>query len=224
MNWRSTPPRREVTLDRAVERDRRRTAGCVSSPSTCLRRASAGKRDRVGGRRDLADVTCFLHCSRSMMAKSCFFQPMLRTAVRNSLVVAVVGNGMCSRRPISERGRAEDLAHRIRVTLEKSGLQKEPLGVDIIVVTKGGYAVITRFPAEELLLAGSHCVMVNDPLATARKTEATPHSASGPDGGGQSPESACSSRGLNSPSFWSLPLDIKRSAFRARAAWHRNPA
>lgn len=103
-----------------------------------------------------------------MMAK--FFQPMLRAAVRNSLVVAVVGNGMCRRRPISEMGRAEDVAHGIRVTLEKRGLQKEPLGVDIIVVTK-----------ERLR---------SDHALSCRR----------------------------------VALDIKRSAFRALAAWHRNPA
>jgi hypothetical protein len=34
--------------------------------------------------------------------------------------------------------------------------------------------VITRFPAEELLVAGSHYVTVNGPLPTVRETEASP--------------------------------------------------
>jgi Xaa-Pro aminopeptidase len=43
-----------------------------------------------------------------------------------------------------------------------------------IVVTPTGHEVITRFPAEELLVAGSHYVTVNGPLPTVRETEAPP--------------------------------------------------
>jgi hypothetical protein len=43
-----------------------------------------------------------------------------------------------------------------------------------IVVTPTGHEVITRFPAEELLVAGSHYVTVNGPLPTVRETEASP--------------------------------------------------
>jgi Xaa-Pro aminopeptidase len=40
-----------------------------------------------------------------------------------------------------------------------------------IVVTASGHEVITRFPAEELLVAGAHYVTVNGPLAMARESE-----------------------------------------------------
>jgi len=40
-----------------------------------------------------------------------------------------------------------------------------------IVVTATGHEVITRFPAEELLVAGAHYVTVNGPLAAAREPE-----------------------------------------------------
>jgi Xaa-Pro aminopeptidase len=43
-----------------------------------------------------------------------------------------------------------------------------------IVVTEAGHEVITRFPAEELLVAGAHYFTVNGPLATTRETEAAP--------------------------------------------------
>src|SRR3974390_1907227 len=43
-----------------------------------------------------------------------------------------------------------------------------------IVVTETGHEVITRFPAEELLVAGAHYFTVNGPLSTARETEAAP--------------------------------------------------
>ena len=43
-----------------------------------------------------------------------------------------------------------------------------------IVVTETGHEVITRFPAEELLVAGAHYVTVNGPLSTTRETEAPP--------------------------------------------------
>jgi len=42
------------------------------------------------------------------------------------------------------------------------------------VVTETGHEVITRFPAEELLVAGRHYYTVNGPLATTRETEAAP--------------------------------------------------
>jgi hypothetical protein len=45
-----------------------------------------------------------------------------------------------------------------------------------IVVTPTGHEVITRFPAEELLVAGAHYVTVNGPLPTIRETEARPAS------------------------------------------------
>ena len=43
-----------------------------------------------------------------------------------------------------------------------------------IVVTPTGHEVITRFPAEELLVAGAHYHTVNGPLPTIRETEARP--------------------------------------------------
>ena len=43
-----------------------------------------------------------------------------------------------------------------------------------IVVTPTGHEVITRFPAEELLVAGAHYFTVNGPLPTTRETEAPP--------------------------------------------------
>src|SRR6266568_4197104 len=43
-----------------------------------------------------------------------------------------------------------------------------------IVVTPTGHEVITRFPAEELLVAGAHYFTVNGPLPTTRETEAEP--------------------------------------------------
>jgi hypothetical protein len=35
--------------------------------------------------------------------------------------------------------------------------------------------VITRFPAEELLVAGAHYFTVNGPLSTTRETETAPN-------------------------------------------------
>jgi Xaa-Pro aminopeptidase len=43
-----------------------------------------------------------------------------------------------------------------------------------IVVTETGHEVITRFPAEELLVAGQRYYTVNGPLPTTRETETTP--------------------------------------------------
>jgi hypothetical protein len=43
-----------------------------------------------------------------------------------------------------------------------------------IVVTPTGHEVITRFPAEKLLVAGAHYVSVTGPLETLRETEAPP--------------------------------------------------
>src|ERR1700735_3031283 len=43
-----------------------------------------------------------------------------------------------------------------------------------IVVTPTGHEVITRFPAEELLVAGAHYFTVNGPLPTTRETETVP--------------------------------------------------
>jgi Xaa-Pro aminopeptidase len=43
-----------------------------------------------------------------------------------------------------------------------------------IVVTETGHEVITRFPAEELLVAGRHYVTVNGPLAAVRESESQP--------------------------------------------------
>jgi hypothetical protein len=43
-----------------------------------------------------------------------------------------------------------------------------------IVVTPTGHEVITRFPAEELLVAGAHYFTVNGPLPTTRESEAPP--------------------------------------------------
>jgi Xaa-Pro aminopeptidase len=43
-----------------------------------------------------------------------------------------------------------------------------------IVVTATGHEVITKFPAEKLLVAGSHYVTVDGPLPATRETEAAP--------------------------------------------------
>src|SRR5258706_516410 len=43
-----------------------------------------------------------------------------------------------------------------------------------IVVTETGHEVITRFPAEELLVAGRHYFAVDGPLAAIRETESKP--------------------------------------------------
>ena len=43
-----------------------------------------------------------------------------------------------------------------------------------IVVTATGHEVITRFPAESLLVAGAHYFTVNGPLPTTRESEAGP--------------------------------------------------
>jgi hypothetical protein len=43
-----------------------------------------------------------------------------------------------------------------------------------IVVTPTGHEVITRFPAEKLLVAGAHYVTVDGPLPTTRETESAP--------------------------------------------------
>jgi Xaa-Pro aminopeptidase len=43
-----------------------------------------------------------------------------------------------------------------------------------IVVTATGHEVITRFPAEQLLVAGAHYYTVNGPLPTTRESEASP--------------------------------------------------
>jgi hypothetical protein len=43
-----------------------------------------------------------------------------------------------------------------------------------IVVTETGHEVITRFPAEELLVAGQRYYTVNGPLPTTRETETAP--------------------------------------------------
>jgi Xaa-Pro aminopeptidase len=43
-----------------------------------------------------------------------------------------------------------------------------------VVVTEAGHEVITRFPAEKLLVAGAHYVTVDGPLPTIRETEAPP--------------------------------------------------
>jgi hypothetical protein len=43
-----------------------------------------------------------------------------------------------------------------------------------IVVTETGHEVITRFPAEELLVAGRHYFTVNGSLPAIRETEAKP--------------------------------------------------
>jgi Xaa-Pro aminopeptidase len=43
-----------------------------------------------------------------------------------------------------------------------------------IVVTEKGHEVITRFPAEELLVAGRHYFTVNGPLPAIRESESEP--------------------------------------------------
>jgi hypothetical protein len=43
-----------------------------------------------------------------------------------------------------------------------------------IVVTETGHEVITRFPAEKLLVAGAPYVTVDGPLPTTRENEAAP--------------------------------------------------
>jgi hypothetical protein len=44
-----------------------------------------------------------------------------------------------------------------------------------IVVTPTGHEVITRFPAEQLLVAGATYVTVDGPLKTTRELEGTPN-------------------------------------------------
>jgi hypothetical protein len=43
-----------------------------------------------------------------------------------------------------------------------------------IVVTQTGHEVITRFPAEQLMVAGAHYHTVSGPLSTTREHEAPP--------------------------------------------------
>src|SRR5258707_614281 len=43
-----------------------------------------------------------------------------------------------------------------------------------IVVTETGHEVITRFPADQLMVAGAHYFTVNGPLSTTRENEALP--------------------------------------------------
>jgi Xaa-Pro aminopeptidase len=43
-----------------------------------------------------------------------------------------------------------------------------------IVVTPTGHEIITRFPAEQLLVAGAHYVSVNGPISTTRENEPPP--------------------------------------------------
>jgi hypothetical protein len=43
-----------------------------------------------------------------------------------------------------------------------------------IVVTETGHEVITRFPAEKLLVAGAQYYTVGGPLPAIRETESTP--------------------------------------------------
>ena len=43
-----------------------------------------------------------------------------------------------------------------------------------IVVTEAGHEVITRFPAEQLMVAGAHYFTVNGPLSTTRENEQAP--------------------------------------------------
>jgi hypothetical protein len=43
-----------------------------------------------------------------------------------------------------------------------------------IVVTETGHEVITRFPAEKLMIAGAHYHTVEGPLPTEREQEAPP--------------------------------------------------
>ncbi|MGA2696677.1 MAG: hypothetical protein ABSE92_11485, partial [Terriglobales bacterium] len=43
-----------------------------------------------------------------------------------------------------------------------------------IVVTPTGHEVITRFPADKLMVAGAHYFTVEGPLPTTRETESAP--------------------------------------------------
>src|SRR6202046_308947 len=43
-----------------------------------------------------------------------------------------------------------------------------------IVVTETGHEIITRFPAEQLLVGGAHYFTVGGPLSTTRESEAAP--------------------------------------------------
>jgi hypothetical protein len=43
-----------------------------------------------------------------------------------------------------------------------------------IVVTEKGHEVITRFPAEKLLVAGAHYYTVGGPLPTTREIDSAP--------------------------------------------------
>ena len=51
-----------------------------------------------------------------------------------------------------------------------------------IVVTETGHEVITRFPAEQLLVAGAPFVTVGGTLPTVRETEAPPNAGRQEDG------------------------------------------
>ena len=42
------------------------------------------------------------------------------------------------------------------------------------MVTETGHEVITRFPAEQLMVAGAHYHTVNGPMSTTREHEAPP--------------------------------------------------
>jgi hypothetical protein len=43
------------------------------------------------------------------------------------------------------------------------------------VVTETGHEIITRFPAEKLLVAGAHYFTVNGPLETTREQDPAPN-------------------------------------------------
>jgi hypothetical protein len=76
-----------------------------------------------------------------------------------------------------EAGLSEDVAKKVRTDLEQRGIQNEPIGVEVVemeekvVVTKDGVEVITRFPAEEFIVAGLRYFTASGPLPTEREAQ-----------------------------------------------------
>ena len=77
--------------------------------------------------------------------------------------------GPASSGRIHKAGNRGNRSHvRVELTRDRRLIEEE------IVVTPTGHEVITRFPADQLLVAGAHYVTVDGPLPTTRETEAAP--------------------------------------------------
>ena len=85
-----------------------------------------------------------------------------------------------------------------------------------IVVTETGHEVITRFPAEKLLVAGAHYFTVNGPLPTTRETEALAKPARRRNGRSQREDGRSRSPRLRS-CLRQSPIDYGRQRRHARA-------